>query len=176
MIEVSDHQAAVAAGEALLALPRRAVAAALVRGRAGAGQDGGLPEEGAAEGEARVSVAFVDDATIRRLNRTYRGTDAPTDVLAFSLADGDAGEPAPGGEPLGEVVISLETAARQGAEAGHSLAAEVAFLAVHGTLHLLGHDHHDPEATRAMRAREAEIIAALGLEFPADLAAGDPRR
>lgn len=150
MIEVSDHQTAVPAPRGLLGLARRAAAAAL-----------------ASVGEARgatISVAFVDDAAIRELNRTYRGEDAATDVLSFPLGDPP--------EPGGEVVVSLEAAARQAAEAGHPFRAEVAFLVVHGVLHLLGYDHHTAEAARAMRAVEARVLAGLGLPFPADLEAG----
>ncbi|MEW5762101.1 MAG: rRNA maturation RNase YbeY [Bacillota bacterium] len=111
-----------------------------------------------------VSVAFVDDARIRELNRDYRGVDAPTDVLSFPLAE--PGE-APGEIPvelLGDIVISLEAAARQARACGHDLVREAAYLAVHGTLHLLGYDHENDEDYVRMRRREKEAMALLGWE------------
>lgn len=115
--------------------------------------------------EAEVSVVFADDAYIRELNRDYRGIDKATDVLSFALEEGD--EPAVAGGPdeilLGDIVISLETAARQAAEFGHSLERELAYLTVHGMLHLIGHDHMDDDEKAVMRRREEEILATLGI-------------
>jgi len=80
-----------------------------------------------------LSLVLSGDQTLRRLNRTYRGKDRPTDVLSF---------PGPGGEEgLGDVLISVETAARNARQRGHSLSREIEILALHGFLHLLGHDH-----------------------------------
>jgi probable rRNA maturation factor len=80
-----------------------------------------------------MSLVLSGDRTLRRLNRAYRGRDRPTDVLSF---------PGPGGEDgLGDVLISVETAARNARHRGHSLARELEVLALHGFLHLLGHDH-----------------------------------
>ena len=80
-----------------------------------------------------MSLVLSGDQTLRRLNRTYRGKDRPTDVLSF---------PGPGGEDgLGDVLISVETAARNARQRGHSLSREIEILALHGFLHLLGHDH-----------------------------------
>ncbi len=88
-------------------------------------------------GAAEVGVLLCDDATIRSLNRRFRGKDAPTDVLSFP------GGPGPGaGVPyLGDIAISLETAARQAAAAGLAPDAEVKTLLLHGLLHLAGYDH-----------------------------------
>ena len=127
---------------------------------------------------AEVSLTFVDDAAIRELNRTYRGKDAPTDVLSFPQWEpaeiearrgtaGDAGVlQGPADLLLGDVVISLERAAAQAEEYGHSLDREVAYLYVHGLLHLLGYDHPDPEAERAMHAKAEAALAACGLTRP----------
>jgi len=120
-----------------------------------------LKTEGYGE-EAEVSVVFVDDAYIQGLNQQYRGIDAPTDVLSFAMQEGEP-FPEEGELILGDVVISLETARRQASEYGHSLAREVAYLAVHGVLHLLGYDHGGEDDRRVMRNKEEEILARLNL-------------
>jgi probable rRNA maturation factor len=108
---------------------------------------------------SELSIALVDDATIARLNERYRGVPHPTDVLAFALREGEDADR--GGDLLGDVVISLETAKRQAQRAHRGLDFEVARLLVHGTLHLLGHDHqHDAEARR-MRAEERRLLTAF---------------
>ena len=123
---------------------------------------------------AEVSVVFVDDAYIHRLNREYRGVDRPTDVLSFAMQEMVDEEPAVDedfqaefdeneGPLLGDIIISLETAVRQAKEYNHSLEREVAFLAVHGFLHLLGYDHMEEAETRVMRLREEAILAGLEL-------------
>ena len=89
--------------------------------------------------EAQLSVLIVGDRRMRRLNREYRGIDAPTDVLAFSQVEG--GEPGFHENLLGDVVISAERAARQAAGLGRSLERELDTLLVHGLLHLMGFDH-----------------------------------
>jgi probable rRNA maturation factor len=111
--------------------------------------------------DAEVSVLLTDDAGIAALNAQYRGRPEPTDVLSFAQREGEGADPA---DPvLGDIVISVERAARQAEEYGHSLAREVAFLAVHGLLHLLGYDHETP-ADEAEMMRETEaILAPLGL-------------
>lgn len=113
---------------------------------------------------SEVSLVFVDDAYIHQLNRDYRGVDKPTDVLSFAMDEGE--EMPQGPEPdhvLGDVVISLETAQRQALEYGHSFEREIAFLAVHGALHLLGYDHQTEEDTRVMRQQEESILAKLAV-------------
>lgn len=117
---------------------------------------------------AEVSLVVTGDRQIHELNRAYRGVDRPTDVLSFPLFEPDEvrqAVEAAEGEPqaLGDIVISIERAHAQGEEYGHGIRRELAFLAVHGLLHLLGYDH-ETEAERAlMRAREEEILASLGL-------------
>ncbi len=110
---------------------------------------GVLREEGVREG---LSVACVDDRTIRDLNRRFHGEDRATDVLAFPLQDGV------GPALLGEVVLSVETAYREARRRSLPPSREVALYAVHGTLHLLGYDDHRPADRRRMRAREREIL------------------
>ena len=121
-----------------------------------------LAAEGVA-GKAEVSVVFVDDDYIRRLNRQHRGVDSPTDVLSFAMLEG---EPLTGKEEeliLGDVVVSLPAAQRQCSEYGHSFAREVAYLIAHGVLHLLGYDHQTAEQQRVMRAKEESVLEKLGL-------------
>jgi rRNA maturation RNase YbeY len=108
---------------------------------------------------AELSVVLVDDAAIRRMNREYRGKDRATDVLAFSLLEGEgAGVSA----AIGDVVISTATAARQARENGLSLGEEMDRLLVHGILHLVGYDHERSRAeAERMRRKERECLRAL---------------
>ena len=113
--------------------------------------------------DGELSVALVSDAEIHALNRDYRGKDHPTDVLAFALREGeDAHLHA---DILGDVVISLDTAARQAAARGHSVAEEVRFLLAHGILHLLGYDHErSPADARRMFAKQRAVLRAMSNE------------
>lgn len=113
--------------------------------------------------DAEISVLICDGPVIHELNRTYRGVDAPTDVLSFALNEGQDDVPEEEAE-LGDIVINLDRAEEQAAEYGHSREREVAYLAVHGFLHILGYDHYDPEEKKAMRAAEEAILSACGLE------------
>jgi len=117
-----------------------------------------LAEE-SVEAGSELSVVFVDDGEIRRLNREYRDTDAATDVLSFGQIEGEAfARPEDAPRHLGDVVISVDTARRQAAEYGVPLQDEVAHLLVHGILHLLGYDHEETEDERMMREREEAIL------------------
>ncbi|SMB92987.1 probable rRNA maturation factor [Thermanaeromonas toyohensis ToBE] len=121
----------------------------------------GVPEE------AEVSLTLVDDEEMRRLNRNFRGIDAPTDVLSFALQEKVPGEPEiQGGEGellLGDIFISLDTARRQAKAYGHSLEREIGLLTIHGFLHLLGYDHDTPEAEETMFRRQQELLSRVGL-------------
>jgi probable rRNA maturation factor len=126
----------------------------------------------AAEGRGTgcvVDLRITDDAGIHALNRAHRGVDAATDVLSFPLQSAVGPPPGgfvlPPGTPLhlGDVVLSWPRAVAQAAEYGHSLEREVAFLIVHGVLHLLGYDHERPTDAALMRPREEAILATLGL-------------
>jgi probable rRNA maturation factor len=103
-----------------------------------------------------VEVLLADDRTLRRLNRDFRGKDKATDVLSFPAAEEFAGEHA------GDLAISLDTAARQAREHGHSLRDEVRVLLLHGLLHLSGMDHETDRGE--MAAREAELRDRLHLK------------
>ncbi len=117
------------------------------------------------DGHAEVSVVFTDDEYIRELNRQYRGLDKATDVLSFALAEGEEPDVVDGPEEtlLGDIVISLETAVRQAEEFGHGLERELAYLTVHGMLHLSGYDHETEAEKAEMRAQEELILAGLGI-------------
>lgn len=114
---------------------------------------------------AEVSLMFTDDETIHEMNREYRGIDRSTDVLSFALEEGEEEEIYGGPEEnlLGDIIISVETATRQAEEYGHSVEREMAFLALHGMLHLLGYDHMEEEERQEMRAQEEAILASLGI-------------
>lgn len=99
-----------------------------------------------------LSIAFVDDASMRELNRKFRRKNKTTDVLTF-----------PGDAPLlGEIVISVDQARRQAADEPHSLATEVRYLILHGILHALGYDHETDNGE--MNALELKVRAKVGLD------------
>jgi probable rRNA maturation factor len=117
-------------------------------------------DEAAAAVKIRGEVAalLTTDAEIRRLNRTFRKKNKPTDVLSFPAV-----EPLPGHESTGgDLAISVETAARQADEAGHALSVELQVLLLHGVLHLAGYDHE--RDTGQMAARETLLRRRFGLE------------
>ncbi len=115
-----------------------------------------------------LSIALVDDPTIRALNRAYRHKDKPTDVLAFPL---DEGKPGAGGGAgpalLGDVIVSIETARKQARRHRRTLLAEMTMLLAHGLLHLLGHDHRTDAEEREMTGRTRELEAAARARRPA---------
>ncbi len=133
-----------------------------------------------------VTLTLTDDEGIRELNRQYRGLDKPTDVLSFSLLEGEqadiryedeyesseegaesweddekAGDPF--SDLLGDIVISVPRAEEQAAEYGHSFERELGFLFVHGFLHLLGYDHGNGEEEKRMFAKQEEVLREAGL-------------
>ena len=110
-----------------------------------------------------ISVLLSDDASVRDLNRRWRGLDKPTNVLSFP-----ASAPAPpgGARPLGDLVLAWETVAREAKEEGKPVADHLTHLVVHGTLHLLGYDHETEHEAETMEAREIEALARLGIANP----------
>lgn len=108
---------------------------------------------------AEVSVLLTTDPMIQSLNARYRGIDQSTDVLSFCQHSHEDLRPFPG-QPLllGDIVISVDTAARQAVERSHSLQKELAVLAVHGALHLLGYDDATAAADRKMQARHKKAV------------------
>jgi probable rRNA maturation factor len=104
-----------------------------------------------------ISLAFVDNPTIHRLNQRYLQHDEPTDVLSFPL-----GEPA-ASKLAGELVLGVEVAAEQAAVRGHDVQTELMLYVIHGLLHLCGYDDRDDAARAAMRQRERHYLRQLGL-------------
>lgn len=115
---------------------------------------------------AEVSVSFVDNNEIRRLNRVYRDKDKSTDVLSFPLGENGVYDVnnETGAVLLGDVVISIETAIKQAKMYDHSLEREVGFLTVHSMLHLLGYDHEtSPLEAERMHEKEEMVLERLGV-------------
>ncbi len=119
--------------------------------------------DGAAADGAEVSVALADDATMRNLNREYRGKDMPTNVLAFPAEDSGAAGRA---RLLGDIVLAFETVQREAAKRSKPLSDHVSHLVVHGMLHLLGRDHENGAQAAAMEALEIAILNGLGVANP----------
>ena len=113
--------------------------------------------------DCEVSVTFTDNEQIKELNKQYRNKNSATDVLSFPMFDDFANVDMVNDLPLGDIVISLERAAKQGYEIGHSIYHEVAFLCVHSTLHLLGYDHETSKADeKEMFRKQKEIMEIMG--------------
>lgn len=120
--------------------------------------------------DVELSLVIASQERVQQLNRSYRGKDEPTDVLAFSMLPS---EETPGADfppfivppdgvlHLGEVIISYPQAVIQAEEHRHPIEREVTILTIHGVLHLLGYEHDKPELERQMRAREAEILSSI---------------
>lgn len=146
-IEIATESAAWERLPGAEAMVRRAVEAA-------------LRDEHIREGE--IGIVLSDDARMQALNKSFRGTDKATNVLAF---------PAPklqsdGPRPLGDIVLAYETMAREAEAEGKTAEHHLMHLAVHGTLHLIGFDHIDDADAKVMEARERAILADLGIPDP----------
>ncbi|ADL68717.1 rRNA maturation RNase YbeY [Thermoanaerobacterium thermosaccharolyticum] len=125
--------------------------------------------------DVEVSVSFVDNEEIHKLNKYYRNVDRETDVLSFPLVEfeeiySDIDEEnydeddAAGPEPIGDIVISLEKAKQQAEEYGHSFIREVAYLTAHSMFHLMGYDHETDDERKIMREKEDEVMRRLKIE------------
>ena len=131
-------------------------------------------------GNSEVSLLITGDETVKELNAAYRGLSETTDVLSFSSEhpghwEGEGNGPAPDGtdfvlppgipQPLGEIIVSWPQAQRQAAERGVSPMKELAHLVIHGALHLVGHDHVEPEETALMQALEHKALDSLSFDM-----------
>jgi probable rRNA maturation factor len=110
--------------------------------------------------DADLSIVLTDDNQMHELNLKWMGVDAPTDVLSFPS---DEIDPETGNPYLGDILVSVQRAALQASAAGHPVEAEVQLLIVHGVLHLLGHDHAEPEQKARMWQAQGMILTELGL-------------
>jgi probable rRNA maturation factor len=115
--------------------------------------------------EREAVILLADDATLHDLNVRFRDEDKATNVLSFPRGD-DALLPKGAAVPLGDVAIAFETARREAAAEGKSLADHLSHLVVHGMLHLLGYDHQCDEEAERMESLEVEVLAKLGIESP----------
>lgn len=120
-----------------------------------------------------VNILLTDDVSIKRVNNQFRNIDRPTDVLSFPMADFENGviltengdyDLDEGLLLLGDIVISMETAQRQADEYGHTFERELAFLAAHGTYHLLGYDHLEKDEETVMISKQEAALDMLGLK------------
>ena len=128
------------------------------------------------ESGSSVSLTLVRDRAMRELNREHRGKDGPTDVLSFPIFAPDAFDRSGRTRPiavdrgpermLGDIVVSVDTAARQAADYDAPLEREVQRLLIHSVLHLAGHDHLVPDEQQVMEAEERRLAAAIGMPWP----------
>src|SRR5438874_5913115 len=118
--------------------------------------------EGEGVKEAELSLAFVDNVTIHRLNKQYLEHDEPTDILTFPLSEPNAKRLA------GELVIGAEVAREHAQSRGHDVQVELALYVIHGILHLCGFNDKSPQDAQEMRARERHYLKTLGLPDVAD--------
>lgn len=153
---IVEHEAWREAVADPLPLLRRAAGAALQQAR--------RDRRSRSKASPSVAVALIDDRAMRKLNRSFRGKDKPTNVLSFPAGETPDGKRAK--HPLGDVAIALGTVKREAKAQGKSVADHLTHLMVHAILHLLGYDHEsDPEAER-METLERKALAALGIADP----------
>jgi probable rRNA maturation factor len=117
-------------------------------------------------GGAELAILLTDDSTIRTLNRDWRGIDKPTNVLSFPARPPTAGKTGNAPRMLGDIAIAYETLHREADHEGKPFNHHLSHLAIHGFLHLIGYDHEDDDDAEVMEAREAEILARLGIPDP----------
>ena len=118
--------------------------------------------EGLDDTELEFSVIIVDNERIHKINKEYRGIDRPTDVISFALEDSEGVE-LENYRILGDIYISIDKVKEQAKSYGHSERRELAFLTVHGFLHLLGYDHMEPDDEKIMFAKQEEILNGFGI-------------
>lgn len=154
--DIHLHIRAVRRAHGRTSLVRRAARAALAQGR-------DLPAR------VELTIRLTDDAELRALNRQYRATDAPTDVLSFGGEGYRDGRPRGDGDApdyLGDIAISMERCVAQAARYGHPVEDELALLVIHGVLHLLGYEHHTPARRQRMWRAQDRAFALLGRPNP----------
>jgi len=116
--------------------------------------------------DAEIAVMLTDDATIRTLNRDFRGIDKPTNVLSFPAPEIGGADEDDAPRTLGDIAIAYETLRREADDEAKPFLHHLSHLAVHGFLHLIGYDHESDEEAEDMEALEVEILARLGIPDP----------
>ena len=111
--------------------------------------------------KAVITIVLSNDAEVKALNRDYRGKNKPTNVLSFPDGSVESGV-----RQLGDIVLAYETIAREAKEQDKPLKAHLVHLTIHGTLHLLGHDHEADEEAEAMESLEIAILGSMGIANP----------
>jgi probable rRNA maturation factor len=128
-----------------------------------------FPQLGTGPRTVELGVRLTNDEEVRALNATWRGKDKATNVLSFPMAEADELDDHAADGPelmLGDIVLARGVCASEAAEKAISIEAHASHLIVHGTLHLLGYDHHDDEAAADMEAREIRALARIGIADP----------
>jgi probable rRNA maturation factor len=128
-----------------------------------------FPQLGSGPRTVELGVRLTDDEEVRALNVTWRDKDKATNVLSFPMAEADELDDHAADGPelmLGDIVLARGVCASEAAEKAISIEAHASHLIVHGTLHLLGYDHHDDEAAADMEAREIRALARIGIADP----------
>ena len=132
------------------------------------------PELADAERSVEISVTLTGDEEVRALNAQWRGKDKPTNVLSFPLSEeGDLAQAKVAGPELllGDIILARGVCAAEAVEKGVTVEQHATHLIVHGTLHLLGYDHHDDREAEDMEAREVRALASLGIANPYEVTA-----
>ncbi len=142
-------------------LARRAATSAIA--------ESAFPQLGSGPRSVELGVRLTSDEQVRALNAEWRGKDKPTNVLSFPMAEADEFDDSQPNGPelmLGDIVLARGVCAAEAAEKAISIEAHASHLMVHGTLHLLGYDHHDDAAASDMEAREVRALARIGIADP----------
>ena len=157
-----DWDSRTATGGGWADLARKAATSAIA--------ESAFPQLGRGARSVELGVRLTSDEQVRALNAEWRGKDKPTNVLSFPMAEPDEfdDDASPDGRELmlGDIVLARGVCVAEAADKAISIEAHASHLLVHGTLHLLGYDHHDDEAASYMEAREVRALARLGIADP----------
>ena len=156
-----DWDSRTATGGGWAELARRAATSAIA--------ESAFPQLGSGPRPVVLGIRLTGDEEVRALNAQWRGKDKPTNVLSFPMAEADELDDDADDGPefmLGDIVLALGVCAAEAADKAISIEAHASHLLVHGTLHLLGYDHHDDDAAADMEAREVRALARLGIADP----------
>jgi len=156
-----DWDSRTATGGGWVDLARKAATSAIA--------ESAFPQLGSGARSVELGVRLTSDDAVRALNAEWRGKDRPTNVLSFPMAEADDLDDASPDGPelmLGDIVLARGVCAAEAADKAISIEAHASHLLIHGTLHLLGYDHHDDDTASDMEAREVRALARLGIADP----------